>query len=116
MQTDMSKSTKQDRYPHIATMADYRRYQEAVDRFLRDNRVESGLYAPSKESAEYGDPQPYFSWSPCGCCERGLGGDREDYEFVRTNDRVFEAAICTDCVYYLAYGQLDDMTMLEIGE
>ena len=24
------------------------------------------------------------------------------------------AEICSDCVYFLAYGQLDDMTMLEM--
>lgn len=106
--------SKDNQYPHIVTGEDYAKYEQAVSRFLHDNNALPGLHGPSKESREYGDPQPYFSWRPCGCCNRSLGGNRSDYEFVRANDDVFEAAICDDCVYYLKCGRLDDLTMFEI--
>jgi hypothetical protein len=52
-----------------------------------------------------------------------LGGNRETYSFATEGEalvtgqaKVFQADICVDCVYYLAYGTLDDETMQEVGK
>lgn len=94
---------------HIETQADYQEYQKQVASFLADNRVQVGCHGPYDSRSE-----PFFSWSPCECCQRNLGGNRETYSFSTLEQETFNAAICTDCVYYLAYGQLDDLTMLEL--
>ena len=59
--------------------------------------------------------EPYFSWRSCEVCHSPLGGDRYHVNGInsKTNEVIcFEA--CPDCVYYAEYGQLDDMTMMEI--
>lgn len=60
-------------------------------------------------------PSPWFSWRPCKCCGSPLGGNREYLyaRHARTGD-LLQYEICTDCVYYITYGHLDDMTMLAI--
>lgn len=90
---------------------DYKAYQSKVARFLSINSVKPGCHSPLEDEAE-----PYFSWRPCECCSSGLGGDRENYQFATESGELFEAEICSDCVYYLAYGRLDDMTMLGMEE
>lgn len=63
------------------------------------------------------EEEPFFSWRPCEICRRNLGGDR--YAMVMTNpgpsSESEEVNACVDCYYYAEYGQLDDMTMAEIG-
>jgi hypothetical protein len=97
----------ENQYPHIHTVADYAQYEKAVAKFFADNKI-SGAYGRIDCDAE-----PYFSWRACDCCNRRLGGNREVYSFPTIDDRI-QAEICCDCVYYLEYGQLDDMTMLGI--
>lgn len=62
--------------------------------------------------------EPYFSWSSCNCCGNTLGGDRYDCDgYNRATKEVEEYDnICTDCVYFVEYGQLDDTTMMEIED
>ena len=64
--------------------------------------------------------EPSFSWSSCDCCGSSLGGDK--YKAMgliknrspRRKNNWIEYSICVDCMYYIEYGQLDDMTMMEI--
>jgi hypothetical protein len=61
--------------------------------------------------------EPWFSWRPCECCRRSLGGNREHATgYNPTTKEIQEYDVCEDCIYYAEYGQLDDMTMDEIGE
>lgn len=90
------------------TYQEYLAYQKAVSHFLEINKCKPGLNGQVEE-----DSEPFFSWSPCGCCNRPLGGNREIYSFVTESGDIQED-ICTDCVYYLAYDKLNDETMMEI--
>jgi hypothetical protein len=57
----------------------------------------------------------FFSWRPCECCKRQLGGDREHATgYNPTTKEIQEYSVCQDCLYYAEYGQLDDTTMLEV--
>lgn len=59
---------------------------------------------------------PYFSWRPCPICSRSQGGTREDQLAVSTNTGLVVTLehVCEDCVYFAAYGRLDDSTMLAV--
>jgi hypothetical protein len=59
--------------------------------------------------------EPFFSWRPCECCRRPLGGDRQHATgWNPTTREIQEYDICVDCLYYAEYGRLDDTTMLEL--
>jgi hypothetical protein len=59
--------------------------------------------------------EPYFSRSDCEACGSILAGDRHPVHGKRIDDHSLEhLAVCTDCMYYITYGQLDDETMMEI--
>lgn len=90
------------------TTKEYQAYQTAVAQFLTRNQVMPGCHSQAEP-----DSEPFFSWRACECCGSRLGGNRETYSFA-SNQGEFTADICTDCVYFLAYGQLDDMTMLDM--
>lgn len=61
--------------------------------------------------------EPYFSWRSCDCCGGMLGGNREHATgWNPTTKEIQEYEVCQNCIYYAEYGQLDDMTMMEIGE
>ena len=100
--------------------AQYAAYEVAVAAFLKSNNVKPGCCSPaggqadSNETETPCEAEPFFSWRPCECCGSRLGGDRETYQFAQEDGALFEADICVDCVYYLAYGVLDDCTMLEV--
>lgn len=57
-----------------------------------------------------------FSWTPCEICDRSLGGDRYAAHYIDAEGTLRHLEICADCVYYTEYGQLDDLTMLEVEE
>lgn len=64
------------------------------------------------------EPEAFFSWRPCDCCGAHLGGDRyraSGYNRKENRVQVYEE-VCTDCIYYAEYGQLDDITMMELEE
>lgn len=98
----------------METKEEYQKYQASVESFLKRNNVKAGCYS---QSTLNGEPltEEFSSW-PCECCSRRLAGAREQYKFACENKSYFEANICLDCVYYLAYGQLDDMTMINIKD
>lgn len=60
--------------------------------------------------------EPYFSWQPCDCCGSSLGGDRYDCNGYNPTTKEIQDgySVCTNCLYYIAYGCLDDVTMDEI--
>ena len=93
---------------HIETKEDYAEYEERVKIFK-----ESEHYYYHYDKDENVDA--YFSSTSCECCHRNLGGDRYDIMVRSTNDhKDLEYSVCWDCYYYLEYGQLDDMTMLDL--
>ena len=89
----------------------YADYQAAVAEFMESEGLQN-------LSIVEGFEEPYFSWSPCDCCGSPLGGDRYDCNGYNSDTKEVQEgySVCVDCVYYAEYGQLDDMTMLEIGE
>lgn len=93
-------------YPHIENIDDYRLYQAAFAEGTEGFEIVTS-------GDEWG-----FSWSPCGICNRPLGGER--YAMILTNPGpdtpVIETLGCCDCVYYAEYGRLDDLTMLSVGD
>lgn len=111
---------------------EYAEYEAAVKDFFGREGIEnlsSGHPWCPECKTEWGDSEAcpncgqsracceesYFSWTPCDCCGRPLGGDRYHATgYHRPTNDVYEYEICVDCVYYAEYGQLDDMTMLDI--
>ena len=91
----------------IKTKADYKEYQQRVEAFFEREGI-ANLTS---------DGESYFSWHDCECCHRDLGGNRYDCTGYNFTDRnIYEYSVCTDCLYYAEYGQLDDQTMLGIEE
>lgn len=86
----------------------YIAYQTAVSNFLTRNNVKRGCCGPKPGR------EPFFSWRSCDCCGSALGGNREHVLFATQLNGLFNANVCSNCVYYLAYDRLDDTTMLEI--
>lgn len=93
---------------------EYTEYKARVEKFITDNKIE--VYAP--DINEQGENISGFSWQPCECCGSPLGGDRFSmiYKTDRTDNTVSTFQVCIDCLYFLEYGRLDDMTMLEIEQ
>lgn len=93
-----------------------REYTAYVDEFW-DFMGREGLANLSTLPTADGDSsEPYFSWRPCECCGRPEGGDRYDCNgYIPVMGEIGGPySVCTDCVYFAEYGQLDDMTMLEV--
>ena len=98
---------------HIETKEDYAEYEERIQFFL----VHEGIDTHSQIYDEDGDSlDPSFSCQPCECCNRPLGGDRYKIRAGSINGNMFDYDICVDCLYYLEYGTLDDMTMLNLED
>jgi len=101
------------------TAKEYKEFEASVEKFLTINKVLPGCHSPKSDTLDSEPSEPYFSWQPCECCGSNLGGNREAYSFGTDYPGIagtFDANICVNCVYYLAYGKLDDLTMLEISE
>lgn len=93
------------------TKQDYETFKKNFNSFFECENVE--LMASAAPESE-----PFFSWQACDCCGSNLGGNRETYVAIEKvgipNPRKFEIEICSDCVYFNEYGQLDDQTMLDM--
>lgn len=92
------------------TKAEYAAYETAVSEFMKRHGIEN----LSTDSDDEGS----FSWRGCDCCGSSLGGTRyacTGYNRIR-NEVIEFSNVCQDCVYYAAYGQLDDETMLSISD
>lgn len=103
--------------------AEYADYVAAVKRNSKSlEYLSSGSCPGCKDCGlEDADPEaercnePHFSWSPCDLCRRAEGGDREyAHGFHKFTKSWVHLTICADCVYFLAYGRLDDQTMVEV--
>jgi hypothetical protein len=95
----------------IETKSDYAEYEKRVKKFFE----REGIQNLSAKSDDEGNTETYFSWRPCHCCGRSLGGDRYECDGYNPQTKaVYEYEVCTDCVYYAVYGRLDDQTMLAI--
>ena len=119
-------------YPHIETKADYEEYKKAVEEFFKTEEIETFTCGSLKHN--YDNPEectgedhlhdsnsdyecePYFSYKPCDCCLRSLGGMRHDVIANHPTAGILEYSVCDDCVYYNEYGKLDDLTMLNLKE
>lgn len=86
---------------------EYEKYENSVQRFFDRNGITNLSRIP--------DSEPSFSYSRCDCCNRPLGGDRINASgYNPTTKEILEFTICEDCEYYAEYGQLDDMTMMDM--
>jgi len=102
------------------TRTEYVEYKKAVADFMEKEGItnltsESGDEHDCPICGGLVDGDEHFSWTRCDCCDRNLGGSRyhaTGYNPTTKEGQCYE--ICTDCVYYGEYGQLDDMTMLEV--
>jgi hypothetical protein len=84
---------------------EYKAYQDRFEEFMRLNELTNLSRIDNEDEA-------YFSWQPCECCQTRLGGNRVTVSGCSR----YEFLICADCEYYAEYGQLDDMTMMEIEQ
>lgn len=91
---------------------EYKEYCSTVNAFFKREGI-TNLTAIADDD---GDVEAHFSSRNCDCCDRPLGGDREDCEGSTESGEVFEYSICLDCVYFAEYGRLDDQTMMEIED
>lgn len=95
----------------IRTFSDYAHYKARVEHFLDTE----GVRHISPVSNAEGNIEEFFSWRPCDCCQRRLGGNRMECSgYVPQSQEVVRFNLCTDCVYYLEYGKLDDQTMMDL--
>jgi hypothetical protein len=106
------------------TKAEYAVYEASVKRNLDGLRFVSTGACPGCADCGLSDnptdhececaEEPGFSWSRCECCGSRLGGDRYPAHYVDSNNEIQHFEVCSDCLMYLNYGQLDDLTMMEM--
>ena len=106
------------------TLKEYREYEASVENSLKDySFVSSGACPGCDDCSLAKNPteeelglagEPHFSWTNCDICKRSLGGDRYPAHARDRQDNIVHFAVCCDCYYYIAYGRLDDRTMLEV--
>ncbi len=99
------------------TATEYTKYEQAIADFFTREGLNCLSSQPLDDSDEPEYGEPYFSWRPCDCCGSHLGGNREDMCGYNptTKEVQRDYSVCVDCVYYVEYGVLDDMTMDEIN-
>ena len=109
------------------TKEEYQEYEKAVSENTEGFRYWSSGYCPGCPECEdsygtiddredYPDIDSSFSWKPCEICGSHLGGNRYPCHAIDDNDDIVHFSACPDCMYYLEYGRLDDLTMAEIEE
>ncbi len=91
---------------------EYKLYEESIERF---NKAEK-LKMLSMKKDKNGECEEGFSWYWCDMCSRNLGGNRTVHLGLTKNDDIIEYELCDDCLYYNEYGQLNDMTMMDMEE
>lgn len=108
---------------------EYEAYKAAVERNLHGlERVSTGIcpgcedcglpYQCSEHELELAG-EPCFSHFDCDCCGSGLAGNRYpahgllSFSGSGRESRMIHLNVCEDCLYYLNYGKLDDLTMIE---
>jgi hypothetical protein len=93
------------------TKQEYKDYEERVARFFE----EEGINNLSNDYEKDPNCEGGFSWRGCDCCGNPLGNTLYDANgWNPTEKQVQEYQVCGDCLYYAEYGQLDDMTMMDM--
>lgn len=94
------------------TTTEYAAYEKRIADFMQREGL-NNLYPHTSD-----DIEPYFSWRSCACCGTTLGGMRYDCNGYNPTTREVQGdySVCVDCVYYAEYGQLNDLTMLDMVE
>lgn len=106
------------------TKQQYSKYEAAVDHNLKGLHAISTGACPSCPDCGLGEDcsdhdrelaeESSFSWSECESCGSTLGGNRHPAHALDKENRLYHLMVCEDCLYYLNYGQLDDMTMMDM--
>lgn len=106
------------------TKSEYARYQAAAERNLEGLEFvstgacpgcdECGLSESPTEHERGCADEGGFSWSSCEACGSTLGGSRYPAHGRDKNGDLLHFEVCEDCLMYLNYGQLDDMSMMEM--
>jgi hypothetical protein len=60
--------------------------------------------------------EPHFSWRPCQVCGTTLGGDRECFHYLRDGKVEHGERMCTDCMLYLANGDVPETWQASPGD
>lgn len=119
---------KDNDYPNsIQTASDYEKYEDAFEKGTKDlihlssSRIpEICIDCEEFSHDETENNEAFFSHRPCEICNRPLGGDRYvAHGWFITPDlkqHIVHMEICSDCLYYMEYGQLDDETMMNIED
>lgn len=89
------------------TKKEYAEYETAVQAFFTQEGITNLARVDNAEDF-------YFSGRPCDCCGLLDGARITAYGFNPKYKQVRSYAICIACEYYCEYGQLDDMTMLDM--
>lgn len=121
------------------TKQEYKEYQEKVAKFFEDEGIQN-LSIGVINCADCGFDffqegirdleikcgcgythhdleMPWFSNAWCDCCGTHLVGDRYHASGYNPETKeVQEYEVCQDCLYYAEYGQLDDMTMMDMED
>jgi len=99
-----------DELIHLETVEDLTAFQKRVEKFMEDE----GINCLNINE----DSEPYFSWNYCECCKRPLGGVHYDAMGFNPHKHQVQGPyeVCFDCIHYVEYGQVDDMTFMEIKE
>ena len=91
------------------TKSEYIDYEAKVHAFFEREGITNLTFAP--------DAEEFFSWKSCECCKSSLGGIRfEATGYNPSTGEIQKYEVCPDCIYYAAYGVLDDQTMLDMEE
>ena len=91
------------------TKKEYKEYEDRVADFFKREEIE----------ILHGEGEGFMSHYGCDCC--GNGQYQTLYNASGSNpgipyDGFHEYQICGDCLYYAEYGQLDDMTMMDMKD
>lgn len=110
----------------MKTKSEYLAYQKAVERNLSGLEFVSTGACPGcdecglpKDAGEHEleiAGEPHFSWHACEACGSTLGGNRYPAHGRDKDGALIHFRICEDCLYFLNYGRLDDMTMAEMAD
>lgn len=108
------------------TKQEYKEYEERVARYLEGLKYVSTGYCPGcttcqeeygpEDDGDYPEVEGSFSWQSCEICGSTLGGNRYPWHAVNDDGELLHGECCVDCMYYIEYSRLDDMTMLEIED
>lgn len=108
------------------TAEKYEEYQKAVEQGLRGlTHLSTGACRgcatcalPEDATDEEVDArnEESFSWQACDACGTSLGGTRYSAHGRSKDLGVLHLEVCPECLYYINYGHLDDMSMSEVED